>query len=143
MGNTYTDGIILSTRYNATLEADTRVRNDPDGATLLVTYPLDGQYSELSAKIVLPQSIDIAGLSVNEIAMTSYAIPENDTAVDVLFYGDGNLLGRAVNVSNTMPYDFKADVSDVSNLTVKVVSKDKPLGKWTYNYTALTDPVLR
>jgi hypothetical protein len=132
-GNSYNNGIILYTEHHASETFSGRIDNDPDGATALITYPLNASYNMLDGKIVLPKTIDLAGLRVN---------PSNDTAVDVLFFGDGNLLHSSKNVTNTMPFAFSVDITGVYDLTIKIVSKNKTMGNWTYNYTALTDLIL-
>jgi len=130
-GNSYTNGIILHAynwnnwAYNYSIEGDS------DYASTIIDYPLNGQYTTLNGKIVVPVNIDIAGLK--------NAVNKSNNAVDVLFYGDGKLLHSAVNVTTSMPFNFSVNVNGVLNLTIKMIVKGE--GEWN-RYVALTDLAL-
>jgi len=120
--NIYTNGFLLE--YQSY-----KIKNDPDEADVIMDYQLNAQYSKLDGKIVLPASIDIAGLNKK-------SINEYNSPADVLFYGDGRLLYKATNVTPSMPFNFSVNVNGVLNLTIKFVTKG------VNSYTALTDLAL-
>lgn len=121
--NDYTNGIILYDEYTY------KVEDDKDSAHIIIDYPLNSVYKNLTGKIVLPKKIDIAGLKkIDNI--------ENTSAVDVLFYADDKLLYKATNVTNTMPFTFDLDIKGANKLTIKTT------GNTYYSYVALTDLAL-
>jgi hypothetical protein len=117
----YDNGIILRA------DSWTRIRDDADHAHIVIDYPLERQYRLFTGNIVLPRRINIVGLNHNNIA--------NNHAVDVLFYGDGRLIHTAINVTNTLPFDFSINVSNISTLTIKVRNTEI----YQISYVALTD----
>ena len=74
--NTYTNGIVFSFGNNAW---DT-IKEDADEATLILSYPINSQYSNLKGKIVLPKEYNISTWGKQEKL--------NTKPLDVLFYGD-------------------------------------------------------
>lgn len=126
-GNTYDNGIVIITNYYTSTgiySADDYIKGDLDNALAIVDYTLGGQYKNLSGTIVLPPK----NYSGNET---------NEYAVDVLFYGDGDLLYRAKQVDRSRPHDFSIDISDIGTLSIKVVGLHT--NDWTLNHTVLTD----
>lgn len=122
--NDYTSGMLFNTSWNGWT-----IEDDKDKAEILIDYPLNGQYKELTGKIVLPQQVAIAGFEgkdVNSESVTS----------DILFYADDRLIHTATQVTKTMPYALDLDIKGVNKLTIKIKSGHK------FTYTALTDLAL-
>lgn len=121
--NDYTNGMLFYTQWYGYA-----IKDDKDEANILIDYPLNSQYKNISGKIVLPTSVDIAGKKENEIN-------NGDVTCDVYFYGDGKLLHTAKSVTKTMAFNFNFDVKGVNTLTVKLKTSDD-------TYVALTDLAL-
>ena len=126
LDNTYDNGIIIFTSGDA---SNYRIAGDGDDANVSLSYTLNSQYWTLKGTVSLPRSIDIAGLS--------RPTPNNTSTVDVLFYGDGRLLHRAMNINSTYSHDFSIDVSNVNTLTIKVIGASNNAN--TSRHTALTN----
>lgn len=122
-GNTYTSGILFFRAWNNWCIAE-----DVDDANISISCPLNSQYKNLKGKIVLPKSYNIATWEKNDRPSTS--------GTDVLFYGDGNLLYKATNVTSSMPFTFDIDTSGVNQLTIKLKTENGG------DYIALTDLAL-
>lgn len=120
--NTYTNGILLFS------EADwEKVENDKDEANIIVSYPLNSQYSSLKGKIVLPKKLELSVGTKTDCSIAS---------TKILVYGDGKLLFTAPEVSASFPYSLDIDVKGVNQLSVKLIASD------IYRYVALTDLAL-
>lgn len=117
----YTNGLMFYSARNWNLEGDN------DGASQLISYPLNSQYKKLYGKIVLPKSYDISTWGKRD-AQTK--------ATDVWFYGDNKLLYKATNVTSSMPFTLDIDVKGVNQLTIKIKTQDY------YAHVALTDLAL-
>jgi hypothetical protein len=142
--NAYSNGIMIVTAYSSVLyTVDSRshhVTGDSDYALAIIDFPLNNQYRTLDGKIALPVKTNL-NRSQSDIA--------NTAPVDVLFYGDGELLHSAKHVTTTMPHNFSIDVSGVDMLSIKVVgtlrgvtNSNLQTGGDTRNNTLLTDLVL-
>ena len=127
LNNTYTNGIIL----NAEKRYIGNEYDDYDNGFAYIDYPLNSQYKKLLGKIVLPKTAKITGFDEDNMG--------NEYAVDVMFYGDGRLLYKATNVTNTMPFNFDINVSGVNTLKL-IVSGER--GSYYWSCTALTDLAL-
>ena len=126
LNNVYDNGIIVFTSGDG---SNNRIAGDCDNANVTLSYPLNSQYWTLKGTVSLPKSIDIAGLS--------RLTPNNNSTVDVLFYGDGRILHRAMNINSTYSHDFSIDVSNVNTLTIKVIGATTNTS--TSRHTALTN----
>ena len=104
------------------------VDGDKDAARIIADYPLNSQYTRLVGTVVLPDIIDIAGLS--KITNAN----REDQKVTVFIYGDDILLKKLV-VSKTMPMKLDIDVSGVNMLRIKTTHAVSQ----NYTYTALTN----
>ncbi len=118
-GKTYTNGILFWHRTSRAIQDDT------DEADIIVSYPLNSQYKTLKGEIVIPKNYQLVTGSGN---------CDTDT-VNVLFYGDGRLLYKAIAVTNFMPFKIDVDVKGVNQLNVKIASEGK-------SHVALTDLAL-
>ncbi len=118
--NVYTNGLMFFLRN------DGAVADDPDDVDVVVSYPLNSQYSNLKGKIVLPKKYQMT--TGNEDNCRS-------ADVDVLFYGDDELLYKATNVTASMPFSFDIDTRGVNQLSVKLRAAD-------LSHVALTDLAL-
>lgn len=87
------------------------LKEDVDGASLSISYPLNSQYSNLKGKIVLPKKYEITtGKSDNcDVSET-----------DVWFYGDEKLLYKATGVTASMPFNIDINTKGVNQLVIKV-----------------------
>lgn len=121
-GNTYTNGVLL----HSVADWD-KVENDKDEANIIVSYPLNSQYTSLKGKIVLPKMYD---LSIGEKSDCKIA------STKILVYGDEKLLFTVPEVSASFPYLMDIDVTGVNQLSIKLVAAD------IYRDVALTDLAL-
>lgn len=98
-GNTYTNGILF---------------NLYEGSKVEVDYPLNGQYSSFSGKIVLPKSFDIA-VGKDDKCKTM--------PTTVIIYGDEEEIYRATEVTASMPFSFDIDVDGVNMITIELMAE--------------------
>lgn len=102
----YTNGLIFHRIWGGT------IRDDDDEAQLLIAYPLNSRYNKLKGHIVIPKSHKLATWGNNDRC--------NNSATDVLFYGDNKLLYKARSVTASMPFAFDIDTTGVNQLTIKI-----------------------
>ncbi|MDY3765327.1 MAG: stalk domain-containing protein [Lachnospiraceae bacterium] len=125
-GEEYTNGImVFADSYNSHT-----VKDDPDGAHVILEYPLNALYSRLSGKVVLPQNI-------STVVEQRKEINKSQPMVDILFYGDGTLLTKISSVNISMPMTFNVDLKGINKLTIKVIER-----KENGIYVGLTDLAL-
>lgn len=121
--NVYTNGLLFwnnsTNRYS--------IEGETDVAQIRIAYPLNSQYKELKGKIVIPQKYNITTWGEKNCGVAP---------ADVLIYGDGELLYKAVNVTSSMPFNISADVSGVNQLVIKLSSQGN------HSHIALTDLAL-
>jgi len=111
-GNTHHDGIVVHSPSSATV-----VANDPHNAHAIAEYLLYGDYQEITGRILIPQHINITGL-------TQYDLPTQNNSVTVLFVGDGRVLHQANNITAENPLDFFVDVRNVDRLEIKLITNN-------------------
>lgn len=122
-GKDYTNGLLF---FKSLYEE--YIKDDNDKASIIIDYPLNSQYKSLNGHILLPKSYNLT-IGENE------NLYQQKTSVDVLFYGDGKLLYKAVEVSASNPFNLNIDVSGVNQLSIKLVMDFN-------QYVALTDLAL-
>lgn len=117
----YTNGLIFWDKWGDD------INDEPDSSDIIIGYPLNSQYSKLTGKIVIPKSYAISSWEKDSSLDAS--------SVDVLIYGDDELLYKAVYVTSSMPFSFDIDVRGVNQLYIKLNSADT-------SHIALTDLAL-
>lgn len=113
LGNTYTNGLLFYREWDN---------------TIVVEYPLNGQYSNLCGKIALPKSFE-------NIVASEDNCRHSDTTVTIYDENDTQLY-RAVGVTATMPFTFDIDVKGVNKITIRVETQERGC------FVALTDLAL-
>ena len=121
-GKLYTNGLLFCIYGEDILD---------EGAQTAIDYPLNGQYEDLTGKIVLPKSFEIPTETNNECRTTQS---------EVIILGDGQELYHAKGLTASMPFDFKIDVQGVTKLTIQI-NADNDWG-FEDSYIALTDLAL-
>ncbi len=134
LNNTYTNGMLFQTHTTTVVDTPRYIDGDKDEAQIKIDYPLNSLYKKLLGKIVLPKSIDSAGVDI------SNEYNQGNHEVCIMFYGDGKLIKKIRAVTPTMPFDFNIDITGVNLLTIKV--KDEYIDSWVNTHTALTDLAL-
>lgn len=110
-GKKYTNGIIFYMRYY-------------DGFSE-VTYPINGQYSRLSGKVVLPKEISTTTQSNNSCGTSETTIKITDENDSVLY--------QATGITASMPFSFDINTKGVNQIKINVQVQDYK------SYVALTD----
>ena len=124
--NIYTNGLIFARARGPV------VSEDKDEAEIIISYPLNNQYSKLTGKIVLPKEYNISTWGEGKTTVS---------ATDVWFYGDNKLLYKATNVTAAMPFDVKINIKGINQLTIKIKINENNIYLSDY-HCALTDLAL-
>ncbi|OON93162.1 MAG: hypothetical protein ATN31_01165 [Candidatus Epulonipiscioides saccharophilum] len=105
VGVEYTDGIIFT--------------GDGDGKTIadIVTYPLNGEYSQLSGTAFLPTALAIVGY-VNKNPNSQISGYTN--LADIKIYGDGRLLKDIPSLTRADVVNFDLDITGVKELKIEI-----------------------
>ncbi len=90
-----------------------------------VTYPLNGQYSRLTGKIVLPESVDTTTWEESGCETSETTVTITDENGDELYTANG--------ITASMPFSFDVKTKGVNQITITVKVQD-----W-YSCVALTD----
>ncbi len=117
----YTNGLLFLNYSSVAID------NDPDGAGMLIAYPLNSVYNTLKGNIVIPKEYDLV--------TDGHRNCSADYDFDVFFYGDGELLYKATKVTPSMPFSIDLKVKGVNQLVIKIKGKG-------YSHIALTDLAL-
>ncbi len=106
---TYTNGLLLNVLRD---DVAFRIKDDPDDASILVSYPLNSQYDNLKGRIVIPKEVHITTLEYTD-----------GEAIDIEFfiYGDDELLFNNTATAS-MPLSLDIDIKGVNSLTIKAKS---------------------
>jgi len=123
--NVYKNGLIFDIVHSSYDD----IENDEDDADVIISYPLNSQYSNLKGIIVLPKACNLTTWGEDDNLATS--------PTDIWFYGDGKLLYKATHITSSMPFDFDINTSGVNQLAVKIKTKSG-----NSSYVALTDLAL-
>lgn len=121
----YTSGLLF---WNNSYDSYT-IEGEKEICQITISYPLNSQYKKLNKKTVIPQKYNLASTEWEE--RNCKTNPAN-----VYIYGDGKLIYKAINVTNSMPFTIDADVSGVNQLTIKLNSQNY------HGHIALTDLAL-
>ena len=116
--NIYSNGFVFYTKKNLVEEL----------LYFNVDFPINGQYSALTGKIILPKSIETTTRSLSNCSTSETTVIITDE--------NGVALYEATGVTASMPFSFDINVKGVNKLTVKVVTQTGN------SYVALTDLAL-
>jgi hypothetical protein len=127
LGNEYTNGMLFHIPSSQGTHGGVRgITDDPDGATMRINYPLNGNYKCLLGTIVLPHSTSITGFGVHNNLNNNNPLPE------VRFYADDRLIHTIDAISVSMPLKLDLDITGVNNLMIKFIG-----GLYTVAFTDL------
>ena len=89
-----------------------------------VQYNLQGRYSTLTGRVVIPHQTNLTGFNRNGLTPRG--------SVTVIFRGGGREIGRVTGATATAPLDFSIDVSGIHSLQISIIHNDR--------HNAISDP---
>ena len=108
-GNLYTNGLIFYMGYDSNNSLIYK-------HTIEVEYPLNGQYSRLTGKIVLPKSFDTTTREESDCDTSETAVTITDENGDELY--------KASGITASMPFSFDVKTKGVNKITISISTQD-------------------